>query len=844
MSAPPRPVRVLVRSLLRGGDADRALADLADVYESAMAAHGRRAAAWTCAREALLIVAWSWFGGLRREPAVRPSQQRDVPRHGMGAGMGEDLRFGARALARRPGFTALTVVVLALGIGANVTIFTVANRLFLDAPPEVDSPDRLVRLFRSWAPGQGGSMSYPTYLDFRDGATQLSGLMAYSPSGIATTARTGGDPVPARVWPVTDNYFDVLGLRPAAGRFFTPEENATPGTHAVAVLSHGFWLRVVGGARDIVGAQLRLNGTTFTVIGVAAGGFRGLGPAETAPDVFIPIMMRDAVMPASDAAWRERIADLRENWLTVVGRLAPAATFDAARGELVAIAARIAELHPEHSEGESVHVSQQFRYLPSTERTLGDITRVLLMVVALVLAIASANAAILLLSRSSARVRELGIRAAIGAGRGRVVRLLLAESLLLGLAGGVLGVVLSLWGARVAGALLPVPIPDASPDARVLLVALAVSLLTAALVGSAPALRAARAGVTDMIHARGSSGRSSRTQAGLVVLQVALSLVLMTGAAVFARSLTAARSRDIGFSTDRTLLVEMNLRNHGYDAERGRIFVADAVERVRELPGIRSVSTQRMVPFRGDWTTTLEPWPGARFENALEISLDVVAPGYFEAVEMPIVRGRYFDARDVLGGPPAIVINQTLADAVFPGSDPIGQTVPLRGPNGPAFTVVGVVQNATYHRLGEAPVLRAYGPFDQAFQLGLTLVIRTAGPPLDHAVAVRDAIATVDPEVALANVATMSAIVDREIARFRVTARMVGLFGGLALTLAAAGLYGVLSAFVQRKRREIGVCMALGATRRRIARSVLRRGMGLALAGVAIGIVVALGFAR
>ncbi len=845
----PWLARAVLLLFLRRESARRALADLEDVHVRVRVEHGERAARWRCVREAWLVVLWTWAGrvlpaGRRREHgAGAGAAKAGGGRGSVARGVIDDLRFGVRALVRRPGFALMTVLVLGLGIGANVTIFSLASRLFLASPPAVEAPDRLVRVFRSSAPGQGGSVSYPDYLDYREGATQLSGLMAYSSSGAVVKAHSGEAAVEARVWPVTDNYFAVLGVDPALGRFFTPEENTTPGTHAVAVVSYGYWVRALGGDAGVLGSTVRLNGTPFTVVGVTPAAFRGLGPAETLPDLFIPVMMRDAIQPASRPAWRERIPEFRENWLVVVGRLAPAASLESARAELVAIADRIATLHPRHNEGESVLVSAQFRYYPSTGRVLSGITRVLLTVVLLVLAIASANAAILLLSRTTSRGRELGIRAAIGSGRSRVVRLLLAESLLLALAGGVVGLLLSVWGTSLGGALLPVPITNAPIDGRVLAFALLVSVFTAIVVGTAPALRAARTDVADLIRGH-VAGRAGRVQSGLVILQVALSLLLVAGAALFARSLTAARERDVGFSTERALLVEVNLRNHGYDAERGRAFVRGALEQLSALPGIERATTLRQVPFQGDWTTTLEPWPGATFEQPLEISLDAVSPDFFAALDMPIVRGRPLDARDRDGTAPVVVVNEALAAAFFGAGDAVGGSFPLDGEGGLEFTVVGVTRNATYHRLGESGVMRAYLALDQFFQPWVTFLIRSAGPPLAHVDAVRAALHDLDPDVAIAEVTTLSAVFDGEIARFRVTARLTGLFGVLALVLAAAGLYGVLSFVVLHRVREIGVCVALGATRRRIAGDVLRRGLGLTLAGIAIGMVAAFALAR
>ena len=865
----PRLAAVLVRLLVGRSESDRALADLEDAYGHAASRGGRGYARRRYWREALLIVAWSLVGRVRagrggrggvetvrigwrgdRErgsgAAVAMLRAGPVGRRRPLADLAQDVRFGFRALARRPGFALTVVAVLALGIGANTTMFTLANRLFLSAPPLVERPTELVRLFRSWAPGQGGSMSYPNYREYR-GARSLSSLMAYSPQPIAVTARSEGALVPARAWTVSGDYFAVLGLWPAAGRFFLPEEDRTPGTHPVVVVSHGFWRERLGGDAAAVGRRVTLNGHAFTVVGVAPAGYEGLSPAETTPEFYIPLMMRDAVKPSTSSAWRERVPNMRENWLTVVGRLAAGVPFETARAELESIAAAVAERHRETSEAESVWVTRQFRYHPGATSALERITRTLLAIVALVLAIATANAAILLLSRASSRRRELDIRAALGAGRGRVARLLLIESLLLGLAGGALGLLLSYWGASLAGALLPVPLEAATPDARVLVSALAVSVGTAVLAGLAPAIAAGRPDRVGLLRTRGASEGRSRAQAALVVTQVALSLMLVAGAALFVRSLVAARSEPIGFDPGNVVVVEVNLRNHGYDAERGRAFLAAALDRVAAVPGVAIATATRQAPFQGDWTTTLEPWSAETFASGareLEVGLNVVAPGYFDALGIRIVRGRALDQRDTPDADLAVVINETLAGSLWPGQDPIGRTIPLQGPDAPPMTVVGLAADATYYQLGEAPWTQAYGSFAQSYQPNVTFLAKTAADPMTVARGVRAAIQSLDGDVAVASMTTMQAQFDAEIARFSATAHLVAAFGALSLLLAGIGLYGVLSLAVVRRTPDIGVRMALGATHRRVARDVLGHGLGLTIIGIAIGTAAALAAAR
>lgn len=837
----------VLRRLLGADRSERALADLSELHERDSALYGEGYARRRVRRESALLVAW-WLVEVGGRLALAPvSFLRWLMRGAMLRDFGQDLRFATRSLWRRPGFTALAVVILGLGIGANSAIFSLANRMFLTSPASVVAPERLIRVSRSWAPGQGGSMSYPNYEWQREHATTLAGLMAYNPSNLAVTAGVDGGTTAGRVWLVTDNYFSVLGVEPAAGRFFLPEENETPGTHAVVVLSFAFWDRVLGRDPGAVGSDVVLNGTRFTVVGIAPRSFRGLGPAEVTPDFYLPIMMRPAVMPATDDAWYRRLPDSRYNWLVVVGRLRPGIGVEAARSEMVGLHADLKRQFPGESQDETVLVTSQYRYYPGTGRSLADMTAMLLAVVAVVLLIAGANVAVLLLSRATSRSREMGVRSALGAGRGRVLRQMLTESLVLALAGGALGLLLSLWGARMAARLLPFEVADTSPDPRVLAFTIGVSVLAALLAGAAPALQAARADVFSLIQLRGRRGPRSRVQDALVVVQVALSLVLVAGAVLFTRSLVAARTRDVGFDTKNVLLVSVNVRNHGYDTDRMHAFLRTAYDRVAALPGAERASTTRMVPFQGDWTTDMQPPAGAAGnagEDGVVIGLNVVMPDYFEAMGVRLESGRGIEESDDERGDNVAVVNRYLADAFWPGRDPVGQLLYLRGEDEPPYRVVGVAGDATYYRLGENPQYQVYGSALQSTNPDITFVVKTAGDPLALARPVQDALHAIDPNLAFSSVRTLQNVFDEEIGRFRIAAQLVGLFGILALVLASAGLYAAISYLVSRRTREIGIQLALGATRRRIAYRVLRRGIGLALTGAALGMAGSLALTR
>jgi len=759
--------------------------------------------------------------------------------------LGHDLRFGVRALRRRPAFTVLVIGVLALGIGAVTSIFTLVDRLFFAPPAGVQAPQELVRLFRSWAPGEGGAMAYADFLEYRSART-LSGLMAYDPSGVPATARLDGTPAPVNVRPVSDGYFEVLGVRPARGRFITPAENAVPGGHPVVVASWSFWQEQLDGG-DAVGRSVLLNGHPFTIIGVAPREFRGISPAETPPDLFIPILMRDAVAPSGDTAWRERLPNSFSRWLTVVGRLRGDATLASARAELEAISSRIRATYPTEPQAETVLVTDQYRWSPYYAASLTSLTRMLLAVVAVVLAIALANCAILLLVRASTREREIGIRTAMGAGRGRVARQLLAETAILALVGGAGGVLLSVWTTRITAMLLPARL-ERLPfvDSRVLLFALGLSALTVLAIGAAPALRATRGDVVGMVQGRGRGERGGGVRDALVVAQVALSLVLLAGAALFARSLAAARSLDLGFESENVLAVQVDLRNHGYDPARGLVFLRDALVRIRDTPGVATATTASRAPFRGEYSTDLRPWSGETFPDGSEVfsvGLNMVALDYFTTMEIPLVAGRPFQPGDESGGAPVIVVNETFANAIYPEGNALGQMVPLRGDD-VLYRVIGVARDATYYEFAESPRLIAYGSVFQSYQPSATFLVKTTGPPLRMVGSVTGALHALDPDLALHRVETLEQIEAEQVATFRASAHVVGLSGLVALLLACAGLYGVMVYRVAERTREIGVRMALGATRPRVARGVLATGMRLALFGAGLGVLGALGLAR
>jgi predicted permease len=750
----------------------------------------------------------------------------------------QDLRFGLRTLARRPGFALTAVLMLGLGIGAPITAFTLVDRIFFEHPPAVAEPDRLLAVYRT-SP-LPASLGNPDYLYYREGTTTLSGLAAYGRATTAAFAVGGGETGQLQVAFTSENYFDVLGVEAHRGRFFLPEENAVPGGVPVVVLSHGFWTRALGRDPRIVGGQVTLNGRAFTVVGITPAAFRGLRPTDEAPDAWTPIAMYGTLTGASGRSWWERSPTDRSNWLSVFGRLAPGASLEAVEANFTALSEALE--YPGRDPGEGAIVMRQYLYSAGQAAALTRLSTLLVAVVAMVLAIAGANVTVLLLSRATTRGREIGVRAAMGAGRGRIFRQLLAESVLLGLAGGLVGIGIAFACADRVASLLPYRFAGSfAPDAGVLLAGVMLSLITACAVGLAPALLASRADVVSLMGDARVVGVRSRCRDALVVGQVAISLVLIAGALLFGRSFHAAASQDVGWSRDGRLVLEVDLRSHGYDAERGLGFVDRALERIASLPGVTGVTATRMVPFGGEMSFEVEPaperFPGAA-PGALLIGLNGVGPGYFEVMGIRVLRGRPLGAADTENAPPVAVVNETLAKALWPGEDPLGKRLPPISGREP--TVVGVARDATYYELGESGVTQAYVPYAQAYSGSVHFVVRTEGDAAAGAGAVQEALRELDPTLPLRSVTTLEARFDEVVARYRVSAVLVGVFSALALVLAATGLYGVVSYLVTQRAREIGVRIALGASRARVAREVVAAAARLTGLGVALGIGAAL----
>jgi macrolide transport system ATP-binding/permease protein len=748
-----------------------------------------------------------------------------------------DVRFAIRMLLRRPAFTLVAILVLGVGIGANATIFSWVQSVVLQPVGGVDASP-LVALHGKTSSRDDLSFSYLNFTDLR--AARPAGIedvIAFR--GLAMNLR--GDGEPRRVWGqmVTSNFFDLLRVRPALGRGFIPADTAAMGGEPVAILSHAAWQRLFAGDPGIVGRTITLNARSFTIVGVAPEGFRGTMIGLTM-DVFVPITMQKAFMSG------DRLLLRGNSFLQVFGRLAPGVSLRQAQGSIDVVAARLAK---DHRENESVGIVAQPLWRDGAAGMLLPVMATLMGVVAVVLLIACANLAGLLLARAAGRQREVAIRLAVGASRGRVVRQFLIESCLLAVAGGVAGVAMTTWTTGGLMALMPpTPYPIAfggGVDLRVIAFATVTTLVTAFAFGLIPALRASSPDVSSSLkEASGTvSGgvRRGRMRGALVVAQVALSLLLLTSAALFLRGLGHARTVDPGFSLRNGAMAAMDLLPNGYDSARGTALHHQLLERVSALPQVTSATMAYSMPLDIGGGSNMsvdidgyQPPPG----EDVDVYYNRVGPKYFETMGIPLVAGRSIGSEDVEGRQLSVVINETMASKYWPGQDPVGKT--MRFGSGPA-TVVGVAKDGKYAKLNEAPRNFMYLPIAQYFRHDAILIVRTEGDPTAVVPALHAEVKKLDANLPLFDVRTINEHMKLSVFLPKLASTLLAMFGGLAVLLAVVGLYSVVAYNVAQRTREIGVRVALGATQAQILRLVLQQGMTLTLIGLGIGAVLSIG---
>jgi predicted permease len=757
-------------------------------------------------------------------------------------------------LIKAPAFTAAAVLSLALGIGVNTTIFTVMNTLFLNPLP-VDRVADLVTVYTVDANNSGSSLgsllpvSFPNYKDLRDDNTVFSSLAAYG-FGLPVALGIGGEPVQASLEPATGNYFTTLGVHASSGRVFGPDEDRAEGASPVVVLSYDAWQRRFGG-EHVIGRSVTINGSPFTVIGVAPDGFHGVN-SIFGPDGWVPMMMYRQVFPAQLQSWMD---ERRALTFFLAGRLKPGVTTAQASANLTSIAKVLEQNYPAPNRGRSVTLKPlaEATVFPTIRGPLMMGGAMMMVIVGLVLLIACSNVANLLLARATSRSQEIAVRLALGAPRSQLIRQLLTESMLLGVAGGALGLVVASLSLKLIiasrPAILGLNFVDFSLDARVLIFTFGVSLVTGLLFGLAPALQATGASVVVALkdNTRGAGrGRKRFGLANLLIVgQVALSLIALITATLFMRSSQAASAIDPGFDVAHVAVMSLNPGQQAYTQGRAEQFYKELTTRVGTIPGVQKASLATTLPMFGFFQRSVIIEGREQDPNAPPIltTTTVVGPGFFETESIPLLKGRDFTDADRMDAMPVAIINDTMAKRYWPGEEALGKRFRF-------FTeknyrqVIGVVKTVKYATLGEAPQSAAYSPLAQDYSDGVVLYIRAHGDPASLIEPVRREIQQIDPKMPIQNPQIVRAVMDQSLFAVKFGAALLGVFGLLALMLACVGLYGVMSYTVGQRTREIGLRMALGASPSRMMGLVLQQGMTLVTVGVVVGVLGALSVSK
>ena len=762
-----------------------------------------------------------------------------------------DLRFALRQLARAPGFTLAAILTLGIGIGANTTIFSVVNAALLRPPAGVADPDRLVWLYTSDYSGPDfGASSFPDYEEFRQQDHIFDGVFAVIQTRTAIWDGDTAEPVGAEI--VSENYFDVVGVRPAVGRFFTPDEGR-PGAPAVAVISDALFERRFARDRSTLERPITIQGHRFTVVGVAPPGFGG-----TARPLAADLWM---TFPAALAIGQADGLEGRDNrGIFVVGRLRDGVTLESARSSMSALATNLFQTHPE-AWRDVTGAGRRISILPEREARIPPQVRgpalgfvaLLMATVGVLLLVCCSNVAGLLLARAAGRGREIGIRLSLGATRVRLVRQLLTESFAIAAIGTAAGFFVASWAtAAVIAMAVPANVQvgiDLSPDARVIAFTIAAMIATALLCGLAPAMRVTRPDIVSVLKTEGGTidlgGRRITLQKVLVVGQVTLSTLLLVICGLFLRAITEAASIDPGFRIENLLLADVTSRP-GAPSGLPSIDVMNRLQaEIDALPGVRSASWGEAVPLALDASrrgTRIEGYQPQQGED-MEFHFNVVGPIYFETMEIPIARGRAFTDLDRAGTVPVMMVNEAFARRFWPNADPIGKRVSFSGPSGPWVDVVGVTRDGRYLRLTEPA--RPY-MFLPALQRpgGTTLHIRTFGDPMDVLPGVRERLQAISPEWTLSDVRTMTQQLEGSLLPQRVAGFVLALFGSVALILVAIGVYGTVAYAVATRTREIGIRIALGAPPAQARRLILTHGLSLVGIGIALALPLAWGVGR
>jgi predicted permease len=759
-----------------------------------------------------------------------------------------DLKYSVRMLIKRPGFSAVAVLTLALAIGANTTIFTLINAVFLHALPVADAPTLVdmwtVDAKNTFANFRRIQTSWDNYKDYAKQSDVFSALAAHQ--NIPLTLSGRGEPQQLQGFLATTNYFDVLGVKPQMGRTFHAEDGNAEGANPVVVVSYSLWGHKFGADPNFVGQTVTLNGTPFTVIGVMPPGFKGAFLLNPSDQFWIPMGMHKQVLTG---VFEEFLESRRALFLNITGRLKPGVSITQAEATLKTIAKQLEKEYPNDNEGRSVELS------PIIENAVGVNFRkqfvlaggMLLTVTGLVLLIACVNIANLLLARAASREKEISVRTALGASRGRLVRQLLTESVVLSIAGGLAGLLVAYWSRDLLWSYRP-PFLDADTisldlDARVLFFTFGIALLTGVLFGLIPALRSSRPDLIETLKVGGRQGGAwghNRLRSGLVVAELALALVALVGAGLFVRSMQEAQKIDPGFETKNLAVMGFDVGAARYTDEQGKQFYKTIMERAAAIPGVASATVASNFPLAGGFSRSVFP-EGTEHDTkrrGVLVTTNMIAPNFFETLHMQFVKGRLFNDFDTEKTTLVAIINEAMAKKFWPGEEAVGKRFAFFG-SPDLHEVVGVVKTTVIAAIGEDPQPQVFLPIPQYYQPAATLQIRTTGDPSVPLGAVRNAVQQLDRNLPLVFVQTIGQVMDQGLWAPRMGAALLGLFGLLSLVLAAVGVYGVMSYSVTQRTQEFGIRMALGAEANSILRLVVAEGAWLAGIGLTIGLVAA-----